>query len=68
MGVQDIILQQDCERNYTGLLLCLVALGFSMVYGIIKLLNFAHGDILYDRSFCWFAILGLVSGVLGNGG
>ena len=33
-----------------GLILCsvyaLIALGYTMVYGIIKLINFAHGDIL----------------------
>ncbi|MCF0261877.1 MAG: branched-chain amino acid ABC transporter permease [Sphaerochaetaceae bacterium] len=30
----------------TGSVYALVALGYSMVYGIIKLLNFAHGDII----------------------
>src|SRR5215471_18436783 len=29
----------------TGELYALVALGFSMVYGVLKLLNFAHGDL-----------------------
>ena len=29
----------------TGALYALVALGFSMVYGVLKLLNFAHGDL-----------------------
>ena len=29
----------------TGALYSLVALGFSMVYGVLKLLNFAHGDL-----------------------
>ncbi len=28
-----------------GALYSLVALGFSMVYGVLKLLNFAHGDL-----------------------
>ena len=30
----------------TGSIYALVALGYSMVYGIIMLLNFAHGDII----------------------
>ena len=30
----------------TGSVYALVALGYSMVYGIILLLNFAHGDII----------------------
>ncbi|HWF36785.1 MAG TPA: branched-chain amino acid ABC transporter permease, partial [Solirubrobacteraceae bacterium] len=29
----------------TGLLYALIALGYTMVYGILKLLNFAHGDV-----------------------
>lgn len=30
----------------TGAIYALIALGYTMVYGIIKLINFAHGDIL----------------------
>ncbi|MEL7566616.1 MAG: branched-chain amino acid ABC transporter permease [Dehalobacterium sp.] len=67
MGVQDIILQQIVNGLILGSFYSLVALGYSMVYGIIKLLNFAHGDIYMTGAFVGFAILGLVSGVLGNG-
>lgn len=35
----------------------LVALGYSMVYGIIRLINFAHGDIIMVASFVvWYLI------------
>ena len=34
-----------------GSVYALVALGFSMVYGILKLLNFAHGDVLMVGAF-----------------
>lgn len=67
MGVQDIILQQIVNGLILGSFYGLVALGYSMVYGIIKLLNFAHGDIYMTGAFVGFAILGAVSGVLGNG-
>ncbi len=67
MGVQDIILQQIVNGLILGSFYSLVALGYSMVYGIIKLLNFAHGDIYMTGAFVGFTILGLVSGVLGNG-
>ena len=40
-----------------------MALGYSMVYGIIKLLNFAHGDIYMLGAFAGFAILGATGGV-----
>ncbi|MCR6545381.1 branched-chain amino acid ABC transporter permease [Dehalobacterium formicoaceticum] len=67
MGVQDIIIQQLVNGLILGSFYSLVALGYSMVYGIIKLLNFAHGDIYMTGAFVSFAMLGAVSGVLGNG-
>ncbi|MDD4773954.1 MAG: branched-chain amino acid ABC transporter permease [Eubacteriales bacterium] len=40
-----------------GAIYALVALGYSMVYGIVKLINFAHGDIIMIGSYCmWFMI------------
>jgi branched-chain amino acid transport system permease protein len=46
-----------------GAFYALVALGYSMVYGIIKLLNFAHGDIYMLGAFSGFAMLGLLGGL-----
>src|SRR5436853_1240042 len=40
-----------------GSLYALIALGYSMVYGILKLLNFAHGDVYMVGAFLgWFAL------------
>jgi branched-chain amino acid transport system permease protein len=40
-----------------GSVYALVALGYSMVYGILKLLNFAHGDVYMIGAFVgWFAL------------
>ena len=40
-----------------GAIYALVALGYSMVYGIIRLINFAHGDIIMVASFVvWYLI------------
>jgi branched-chain amino acid transport system permease protein len=37
-----------------GALIALIALGYTMVYGIIGLINFAHGDVFMLGSlFCW---------------
>src|SRR6185369_11737492 len=35
----------------TGTLYALIALGYTMVYGIIELINFAHGDLFMLGSF-----------------
>ena len=37
-----------------GSVYALIALGYSMVYGILKLLNFAHGDIFMVGAFIGF--------------
>ena len=45
-----------------GAVYALIALGYSMVYGILKLLNFAHGDIYMVGAFIGFGILTVLGG------
>ena len=47
-----------------GSVYALVALGFSMVYGILKLLNFAHGEVYMMGAFAGFGILTVFGGAL----
>ena len=42
----DILLQQIINGLVLGSMYALVALGYTMVYGIINLINFAHGEVL----------------------
>jgi branched-chain amino acid transport system permease protein len=42
----DIFLQQIINGLVLGSMYALVALGYTMVYGIINLINFAHGEVL----------------------
>jgi branched-chain amino acid transport system permease protein len=42
----EILLQQVINGLVLGSMYALVALGYTMVYGIINLINFAHGDVL----------------------
>ena len=52
-----IFLSQIINGLQIGSIYALVALGYSMVYGIVKLLNFAHGDIIMVGSYVlWFAL------------
>jgi branched-chain amino acid transport system permease protein len=45
-----------------GSVYALIALGYSMVYGILKLLNFAHGDVYMVGSFIGFGIITVFGG------
>ena len=67
MSIGDILLQQLINGLILGSFYSLVALGYSMVYGIIKLLNFAHGDIYMVGAFISLSLLSMVAGVLGTG-
>ena len=40
-----------------GSIYALVALGYSMVYGIIQLINFAHGDIIMVGGYVVFVVM-----------
>ena len=42
----ETFLQQIINGLVLGSMYALVALGYTMVYGIINLINFAHGEIL----------------------
>jgi branched-chain amino acid transport system permease protein len=46
-----IFLQQLINGLTTGTLFALIAIGYTMVYGIIELINFAHGDLFMLGSF-----------------
>ena len=40
-----------------GSVYALIALGYSMVYGILKLLNFAHGDVYMVGAYIGYGVL-----------
>ena len=49
-----LLISQLINGLQTGSVYALVALGYSMVYGIILLLNFAHGDIIMVGAYTAF--------------
>jgi branched-chain amino acid transport system permease protein len=62
----EIFLQQLFNGLIVGSFYGLVAIGYSMVYGIIKLLNFAHADIYMSGAFAGLVILGFLTPYIGN--
>lgn len=59
MEIGNMILRQLVNGLSLGSMYALIALGYTMVYGIVKLINFAHGDILMAGAYCGFFILTL---------
>jgi branched-chain amino acid transport system permease protein len=55
MGV--VFLQQLLNGISLGSIYALIALGYTMVYGIVLLINFAHGDILRVGAYAGYFVL-----------
>ena len=55
-----IFIQQLINGINLGSIYALVALGYTMVYGIAKLINFAHGEIIMVGSYVVFVCVSLV--------
>lgn len=52
------IVQQAVNGISLGSIYALIALGYTMVYGIINLINFAHGEVLMIGSYLGFVLTG----------
>ena len=53
-----VALQQVANALSIGAIYALIALGYTMVYGIIELINFAHGDVFMIGAFISLIFLG----------
>ena len=65
MTLRDILLQQIINGLSLGAMYSLLALGFTMVYGIIELINFAHFNVFMVGSFIAMWALQL-TGIVGQ--
>jgi branched-chain amino acid transport system permease protein len=66
MTIWDILLQQIINGVSLGAMYALLALGFTMVYGIIELINFAHFNVFMVGSFVGLWLLEAM-GIAGQG-
>ncbi len=57
METGNIIVQQLLNGISLGSIYALIALGYTMVYGIVKLINFAHGDILMVGAYSGYFVM-----------
>ncbi len=58
----DILLQQIINGLTTGSVYAVVALGYTMVYGVIQLINFAHGEVVMIGAMVAFSIITSLAG------
>ncbi len=58
----DIFLQQVINGLVLGSVYALVALGYTMVYGILGLINFAHGEVVMVGAMVFLTAVGILGG------
>ena len=60
MSLINAILEQLLNGLRTGSIYALIALGYTMVYGIAKMINFAHGDIIMVGAYTLYVCVSLL--------
>ncbi len=60
----ETLIQQIINGLVLGSMYALVALGYTMVYGIINLINFAHGEVLMVAALTSWSVIGLMQEAL----
>jgi branched-chain amino acid transport system permease protein len=74
-GIQDLQDDGDLSRLATnikdglsnGAIWALIAVGYTLVYGIIELINFAHGDLFMIGSFVAYGMMGTIGLTVATG-
>jgi len=57
----DTVLQQIINGLSLGAIYALIALGYTMVYGVLRLINFAHGDVYMLGAFAGYYLANALS-------
>lgn len=60
MAPTEVLIQQLIIGLSNGMIIALIALGYTMVYGLLELINFAHGDLFMLGSFAALTLLDLL--------
>lgn len=60
----DTLIQQIINGLVLGSLYALIALGYTMVYGIINLINFAHGEVLMVGALTSWSVITALQGAM----
>jgi branched-chain amino acid transport system permease protein len=63
--MESLFLQQVFNGLIVGSVYCLIAIGLTMIFGVMKISNFAHGDFSMLGAYCSIYFISLISGWAG---
>lgn len=62
------LVQQMVNALTIGSIYALIALGYTMVYGVLRMINFAHGEMFMLGAYAAFLVLSMLLGGIGGAG
>ncbi|WP_246674361.1 MULTISPECIES: branched-chain amino acid ABC transporter permease [unclassified Mesorhizobium] len=62
------LIQQTVNALTIGSIYALIALGYTMVYGVLRMINFAHGEMFMLGAYVAFLVLSMLLGTVGVAG
>lgn len=62
------LIQQTVNALTIGSIYALIALGYTMVYGVLRMINFAHGEMFMLGAYVAFLVLSMTIGTVGAAG
>jgi branched-chain amino acid transport system permease protein len=62
------LIQQTVNALTIGAIYALIALGYTMVYGVLRMINFAHGEMFMLGAYVAFLLLSILIGAVGGAG
>ncbi|TPJ51480.1 branched-chain amino acid ABC transporter permease [Mesorhizobium sp. B2-7-1] len=62
------LIQQTVNALTIGSIYALIALGYTMVYGVLRMINFAHGEMFMLGAYVAFLVLSMLIGTVGAAG
>ena len=69
MSASEVLIQQVANGLTIGMIYALIALGYTIVYGIVQLINFAHGEVFMVGAYLSLFAYALFQGLsIGTGG
>ncbi len=68
MTASEVFIQQVTNGLTIGLIYALIALGYTIVYGIIQLINFAHGEVFMVGAYLCLLLFSLLTGFFTGAG
>src|SRR5436190_11680174 len=63
----DVVLQHAWNGLAVGSIYALIALGYTMVYGVLKFINFAHSEVFMMGAFSAYYVTRAVPALAGGG-